>query len=314
LEKRVTQTKTSQNQATEGQIGLASIHPAGKLILCLCDNSLIFDLQFIEIIFMAHIQNVKAKKHLGQHFLTDLIIAERIAGSLTGHQGTNKVLEIGPGMGVLTDFLLRKDWDLYLVDVDHESIVYLHGKYPDLGERIIEADYLRKDFSPIMNGPYIVAGNFPYNISSQIFFKVLEERNQVTEVVCMLQREVAQRIASPKGSKEYGILSVLLQAFYDIEYLFTVPPGVFNPPPKVHSGVIRLKRNTTKRLACDEKLFFRVVKQGFGTRRKTLRNSLKALGLSEELKLDPVLDLRAEQLDVADFVQLTLKLQASWNK
>jgi 16S rRNA (adenine1518-N6/adenine1519-N6)-dimethyltransferase len=233
---------------------------------------------------------------------------------VTGHLGTNKVLEIGPGMGVLTDFLMVRNWDLYLVDIDTESVGYLHKKYPQLGERIIEGDYLKKDFAPIMQGPYIVAGNFPYNISSQIFFKVLEERNQVTEVVCMLQREVAQRIASPKGSKEYGILSVLLQAFYDIEYLFTVPPGVFNPPPKVHSGVIRLKRNATEKLACDEKLFFRVVKQGFGTRRKTLRNSLKALGLSEELKADPILDLRAEQLDVADFVQLTLKLQASWNK
>lgn len=257
---------------------------------------------------------VKPKKHLGQHFLTDLSIAEKIAKAVSGHKGVRKVLEIGPGMGVLTDFLLEANWDLFLVDIDAESIKYLHQKYPTLGDKIIEADYLKKDFAPIMGGPYAVAGNFPYNISSQIFFKILEERNNVTEVVCMLQKEVAQRIASPKGNKDYGILSVLLQAYYDIEYLFTVPPGVFNPPPKVNSGVIRLKRNNLTELDCDEKLFFRVVKQGFGTRRKTLRNSLKALGLSEDLKEDPILDKRAEQLDVQEFVTLTKKLKESWNQ
>lgn len=259
-------------------------------------------------------EKVKPKKHLGQHFLTDLGIAEKIAKAVTGHLGVRKVLEIGPGMGVLTDFLLKENWDLFLVDIDAESIRYLHQKYPDLGNKIIEADYLKKDFAPIMGGPYAVAGNFPYNISSQIFFKILEERNSVTEVVCMLQKEVAQRIASPKGNKDYGILSVLLQAYYDIEYLFTVPPGVFNPPPKVNSGVIRLKRNKVQQLDCDEKLFFRVVKQGFGTRRKTLRNALKPLGLSDELKEDSILDKRAEQLDVQEFVILTKKLQASWNR
>jgi 16S rRNA (adenine1518-N6/adenine1519-N6)-dimethyltransferase len=259
-------------------------------------------------------EKVKPKKHLGQHFLTDLDIAEKIAKAMTGHLGVKKVLEIGPGMGVLTDFLQLADWDLFLVDIDSESIRYLRQKYPGLGEKIIEADYLKKDISAIMNGPYAVIGNFPYNISSQILFKVLEERKHVTEVVCMLQKEVAQRIASPKGNKDYGILSVFLQAYYDIEYLFTVSPGVFNPPPKVNSGVIRLKRNGIEYLDCDEKLFFRVVKQGFATRRKTLRNALKPLGLSDLFKEYPVLDKRAEQLDVQEFITLTNKLQESWNQ
>ncbi|MFN3800259.1 16S rRNA (adenine(1518)-N(6)/adenine(1519)-N(6))-dimethyltransferase RsmA [Belliella pelovolcani] len=259
-------------------------------------------------------EKVKPKKHLGQHFLTDLSIAEKIAKAVTGHGGVKKVLEIGPGMGVLTDFLLLEDWDLYLVDIDKESIAYLHQKYPSLGSKIIDGDYLKEDFKNIMNGPYVVAGNFPYNISSQIFFKVLEERDQVTEVVCMLQKEVAQRIASPKGNKDYGILSVLLQAFYDIEYLFTVPPGVFNPPPKVNSGVIRLKRNQVEKLDCNEKLFFRVVKQGFSTRRKTLRNAVKSMGISEELKADTLLEKRAEQLGVEEFIYLTNKIEESWNQ
>ncbi|MCL6260597.1 16S rRNA (adenine(1518)-N(6)/adenine(1519)-N(6))-dimethyltransferase RsmA [Aquiflexum sp. TKW24L] len=259
-------------------------------------------------------EKVKPKKHLGQHFLIDLGIAESIAKAITGHGGISKVLEIGPGMGVLTDFLLTEKWDLYLVDIDRDSIKYLREKYPSLGEKIIEADFLRKDFATLMQEPYAIIGNFPYNISSQILFNVLEQRNQVTEVVCMLQKEVAQRIASPKGNKDYGILSVLLQAFYDIEYLFSVPPGVFNPPPRVNSGVIRLKRNEVKKLACDEKMFLRVVKQGFGTRRKTLRNCLKSFGLSEELTKDPIMDKRAEQLDVQEFVGLTLKIQESWNQ
>jgi 16S rRNA (adenine1518-N6/adenine1519-N6)-dimethyltransferase len=173
---------------------------------------------------------------------------------------------------------------------------------------------MKENFKSIMNEPYVVAGNFPYNISSQIFFKVLEERDQVTEVVCMLQKEVAERIASPKGNKDYGILSVMLQAFYDIEYLFTVPPTVFNPPPRVNSGVIRLKRNDVEKLDCNEKLFFRVVKQGFSTRRKTLRNAIKSMGISEELKVDPLLDKRAEQLGVAEFIYLTNKIEQSWNQ
>jgi 16S rRNA (adenine1518-N6/adenine1519-N6)-dimethyltransferase len=254
-------------------------------------------------------EKVKPKKHLGQHFLTDLSIAERIAKSVQGHGGVSKVLEIGPGMGVLTDFLLEGKLELFLIDIDKESIAYLHKKYPQLSDRIIEGDYLRYNVASVIAEKYAIAGNFPYNISSQIFFKVLEEKNRVTEVVCMLQKEVAQRIASPKGNKDYGILSVLLQAYYDIEYLFSVPPGVFNPPPKVNSGVIRLTRNETEKLDCNEKLFFQVVKGGFGNRRKTLRNSLKSFQLTEEFKAHPILDKRAEQLDVADFVFLTQEIE-----
>lgn len=257
-------------------------------------------------------EKVRPKKHLGQHFLTDLGIAEKITQSLRGHKGVKKVLEIGPGMGVLTDFLIPQGWDLYLVDIDKESVVYLNKKYPDLASKIIEADFLKQDVGKVIGDKYIIIGNFPYNISSQIFFKILPERDQVVEVVCMLQKEVAQRIASPKGNRDYGILSVLLQAFYDIEYLFDVPPDVFNPPPKVNSGVIRLVRNEVQNLECDEKLFFRVVKQAFSTRRKTLRNCLKSMGLPEDMKEDPILDKRAEQLGVEEFVQLTNKLQGTW--
>jgi len=199
--------------------------------------------------------------------------------------------------------------EVHLIEIDRESIAYLHQKYPDLQDRILEGDFLKFDLSTAFEAPIAVVGNFPYNISSQIFFKVLEHKNQVTEVVCMLQKEVARRIASPKGSKEYGILSVLLQAWYDIEYLFSVPPGVFNPPPKVNSGVIRLKRNQVHQLDCNEKLFFQVVKGGFGNRRKTLRNSLKSFQLTEEFKTNPILDKRAEQLDVADFVFLTQQIE-----
>lgn len=257
---------------------------------------------------------VRAKKHLGQHFLTDLRIAERTAGAVTGHLGTKQVLEIGPGMGVLTDFLLLKPWNLHLVEIDRESIAYLHEKYPALHSHIIEGDFLKLDLGRIFEDKLIVVGNFPYNISSQIFFKVLEARCQVTEVVGMLQKEVAERLAAKKGNKTYGILSVLLQAFYEVEYLFSVPPTVFDPPPKVDSGVIRLRRNPVTRLDCDEKLFFRVVKQAFSTRRKTLRNALKPLGLSEAFKTEKILDMRAEQLGVVEFVYLTNKLEASWKQ
>ncbi|MAN87931.1 MAG: 16S rRNA (adenine(1518)-N(6)/adenine(1519)-N(6))-dimethyltransferase [Algoriphagus sp.] len=256
-------------------------------------------------------QNVRPKKHLGQHFLTDLSIAEQIAQAVQGHGDVGCVLEIGPGMGVLTDFLLKNPLELYLIDIDSESIAYLHQKYPQLGGKIIEGDYLKENLDAVLPERYAIAGNFPYKISSQIFFRVLEERQKVTEVVCMLQKEVAQRIASPKGNKDYGILSVLLQAYYSIEYLFSVPPGVFNPPPKVNSGVIRLTRNQTDKLDCNEKLFFQVVKGGFGNRRKTLRNSLKSFQLAEEFKSHPILDKRAEQLDVADFVFLTQQIEAS---
>ncbi len=257
------------------------------------------------------IEKVKAKKHLGQHFLNDLSIAERIAEAVTGHHGAEKVLEIGPGMGVLTDFLLNRPLELHLIEIDRESIAYLKKKYPDLINRITEGDFLKMNLEEYFKGKYCITGNFPYNISSQIFFKVLEVKDQVTEVVCMLQKEVAERIASPKGSKEYGILSVLLQAFYDISYLFTVPPQVFDPPPRVNSGVIRLVRNNVKSLDCNEKLFKQVVKAGFGNRRKTLRNCLKPFNLPPEFNTHPILDKRAEQLDVADFVFLSQTIEAS---
>ena len=256
-------------------------------------------------------EKVKAKKHLGQHFLTDLSIAERIAQSVTGHHGSDKVLEIGPGMGVLTDYLLLQPLDLHLIEIDRESIAYLNKKYPQLEGKIMEGDFLKLNLSETFKGKYAIAGNFPYNISSQIFFKVLEVKDQVTEVVCMLQKEVAERIASPKGNKDYGILSVLLQAYYDIEYLFTVPPEVFDPPPRVNSGVIRLKRNEVDKLDCNEKLFKQVVKAGFGNRRKTLRNCLKPFNLPAEFNSNPILDKRAEQLDVADFIFLTQTIEAS---
>ncbi|SEJ34250.1 dimethyladenosine transferase [Cyclobacterium xiamenense] len=255
---------------------------------------------------------VRAKKHLGQHFLCDLQVAERIASSLTGFGDTRKVLEIGPGMGVLTDYLLEKPWELTLIEIDSESVSYLREKYAGRALTILEGDFLASQYRSLYEAPYAIIGNFPYNISSQIFFKVLEERHQVMEVVGMLQKEVAERITSPKGNKTYGILSVLLQAFYVAEYLFTVPPDVFDPPPKVTSAVIRLKRNSVQELPCNEKLFFRLVKQAFHTRRKTLRNALKPMGLSEEFRSMELLDLRAEQLGVDDFVYLTQKLESSW--
>ncbi len=250
---------------------------------------------------------VKAKKHLGQHFLRDVQVAERIASALTGHKGYRKVLEIGPGTGMLTQFLLKNERvETTVIEIDRESVGYLKSHFPELSPRIIEADFL--NWQPAGWPEFAVIGNFPYNISSQIFFRVLGYRDQVPEVVCMLQREVARRIASPPGNKEYGILSVLLQAFYDITYLFTVPPGAFAPPPKVQSGVIRLVRNATSELDCDEKLFFSVVKTAFNQRRKTLRNALKPMGVVPE---HPLLDKRAEQLGVPEFVALTRLIQAA---
>jgi len=255
-------------------------------------------------------QKVRAKKHLGQHFLKDTDIAARIVGLLSGHLGYNQVLEVGPGMGVLTDFLLEQSaYQTWLVDIDRESIAFLQNKYPTLGERIIQGDFLRQPLDQLFPASFGLIGNFPYNISSQILFKVLEYKNQIPEVVCMLQKEVAQRIASPPGNKDYGILSVFLQAYYDIEYSFTVPPHVFDPPPQVQSGVIRLRRNGVQSLECDEKLFFRLVKQGFNNRRKTLRNALKPLGPTEEMNQSPLLDKRAEQLGVPQFVELTRMME-----
>lgn len=253
---------------------------------------------------------VRAKKALGQHFLKDQNIARKIVESLKA-ESIGKVIEIGPGMGVLTRFLLeRNEFITIPVEVDHESVEYLLAAYPQLAGVLIENDFLELDLNSITSEKLAVIGNFPYNISSQIFFRVLENRSQVEEVVCMIQKEVAQRIASKPGSKEYGILSVLLQAFYKIEYLFTVHENVFSPPPKVKSGVIRLTRNQTISLDCDEKLFFRVVKATFNQRRKVISNSLKAVTPVIE-KEHPLFLKRPEQLSVANFIELTQLVSTS---
>lgn len=307
---------------------------------------------------------VRAKKALGQHFLTDLSIAQRIADALLipcprpsqddaaksgisrkGEKGTVQkdiagdmsirtaspatmddgfpmpVLEIGPGMGVLTQYLLqRPEVDLHMVEIDTESVNYLLVHFPQVNGKLLEADFLRLKLDKFFSKEFCIIGNFPYNISSQIFFKILDCKGQIPQVVCMIQKEVAERIAEQPGTKTYGILSVLLQAWYDIEYLFTVGEGAFNPPPKVKSAVIRLVRNSRTSMECDEALFKTVVKTGFNQRRKTLRNSLKTLirakadraGWSEEqlaeFIADPVFDMRPERLGVEDFISLTLKL------
>lgn len=251
-------------------------------------------------------QQVKAKKSLGQHFLTDLSVAKRIADTMAGHTAT-PLLEVGPGMGVLTRFLLDAGHDLRVVELDSESVEYLGVNFPDLAGRVIAHDFLKLDLKRIYGDSHFnIIGNYPYNISSQIFFKVLDYKDQVDCCSGMLQREVAQRIAAPPGSKTYGILSVLLQAWYDIEYLFTVDEHVFNPPPKVKSGVIRLTRNSVKSLACNEQLFRSIVKTSFGQRRKTLRNSLRGLLPKESALLaEPVMAKRPEQLGVQEFIALT---------
>lgn len=255
---------------------------------------------------------VRAKKHLGQHFLQDKLIAKKIVDSLDLENCQN-ILEIGPGMGILTTYLLElQEQKTWVIDIDKDSIDYLHETFPQLKGRIIHGNFLKHNLADLTNGPLALIGNLPYNISSQILFRLLELKNVVPEMVCMIQKEVAQRIASPPGNKTYGILSVLLGAFFDIEYLFTVEPEAFNPPPKVNSAVIRLTRNNTENLPCDEKLFFRVVKQGFQNRRKTLRNALKPLNLPEQINEHPFLDLRAEQLSVTDFVALTSKIEELW--
>lgn len=256
---------------------------------------------------------VKAKKHLGQHFLRDLKAAERIVSLLSGHGNYHKVLEIGPGMGVLTQYLLPLTaFETHVVEIDAESVTYLQKNYPDLSPRIHGHDFLKMDITQVLalapDETMAIIGNFPYNISSQILFRALEYRDQVTEIVCMLQKEVAQRIASPPGNKDYGILSVFLQAYYDIEYVFTVLPGAFIPPPKVDSGIIRLRRNDRQTLPCNEKLFTQVVKVGFNQRRKKLRNPLKSLEVGFE---HPLLEKRAEQLSVEDFFELTRLIEAS---
>lgn len=251
---------------------------------------------------------VRAKKALGQHFLTDLNIARKICYSMSGGMPEQPatVLEVGCGMGVLTQFLLQRDDVVtYGAEIDRESVVYLNEHYPAFSPRLIEGDFLQMDLRAMFPDGVRVIGNFPYNISSQIFFKVIENRDLVPECVGMIQREVAVRLAEPPGSKEYGILSVLLQAWYDIEYLFTVGEQVFNPPPKVKSAVIRLVRNQTTKLDCDEQLFVKVVKASFGQRRKMLRNSLKSVFGDFGGAEHRFFTQRAEQLSVADFVELT---------
>ena len=252
---------------------------------------------------------VRAKKALGQHFLTDQSIARTIVDSLTRDNPVRDTLEVGPGMGVLTRYLLeREDIDLKLVELDSESVEYLLTHFAGMQGRLYEADFLKLDLHSLFPGQYRVIGNFPYNGSSQIVFKILDDKDRVPECVCMIQKEVADRIAEKPGSKTYGILSVLLQAWYDIDYIISVGSGAFAPPPKVQSAVIRLRRNGRSELGCDEKLFKQVVKTAFNQRRKTLRNALKPLLREGIDTLDPVFDLRAEKLGVEDFVRLTLLL------
>lgn len=255
---------------------------------------------------------VRPKKFLGQHFLKDQNIALKIVESLKLSGNKQTVVEIGPGTGVLTHYLIKNlNLDVSLIEIDRESVAYLKEHFRALHNKIVEGDFLELDLTTMFTENYLVIGNFPYNISSQIFFKILEQRNQVTQVVCMLQKEVADRIAEKEGSKTYGILSVLLQAYYDIEYLFKVPPGVFHPPPKVMSAVIRLTRNERATLGCDERLFQRVVKQAFQNRRKTLRNALKPLNLEASIVEMALLDKRAEQLSVEQFIHLTKLIEAA---
>ncbi|MDR1459179.1 MAG: 16S rRNA (adenine(1518)-N(6)/adenine(1519)-N(6))-dimethyltransferase RsmA [Bacteroidales bacterium] len=250
------------------------------------------------------INPVKAKKKLGQHFLTDRDTALKIVSSLSGD--VCSVMEIGAGMGILTQFLLQiPNIDLCVVEIDSESVEYLLGRYPVLEGTVIEKDFLKLDLSAVFRDKFAVIGNFPYNISSQILFKILEYKNYIPEVVGMFQKEVAIRIASQPGKKDYGILSVLLQAFYNIEYLFSVDPQVFYPVPKVKSAVIRLRRNAVIDLGCNEIMFKRLVKIAFNQRRKMLRNSLKSVSFIDGFMQEPIFDKRPEQLSVSEFIFLT---------
>ena len=261
--------------------------------------------------------SVRAKKHLGQHFLKDLNIAKKIADSLSEDNYEN-ILEIGPGMGVLTQFLLNKKSKVTVLELDTESVNFLTSDFKTENVHlntsaekfsIIEGDFLKSHLKDLFNNePFAIIGNFPYNISSQIVFKAIENRALIPEFSGMFQKEVAQRIAEKKGSKTYGILSVLAQAFYDVEYLFSVPPTVFNPPPKVDSGVIKMTRREDYTLPVDESLFFRVVKMAFNQRRKMLRSSLKSMIHSDSLKEEPIFAMRPEQLSVDEFVVLTQKI------
>ena len=260
--------------------------------------------------FNSQNDGVRAKKFLGQHFLTDEKIANDISQTL-GLEGYKNVLEIGPGTGVMTKYLLQKDINLVAMDIDRESVEYLMARYPNENLQILEADFLKEDLQDYFGKQQFgITGNFPYNISTQIVFKMLELKQQVPEFSGMFQKEVAQRICAKEGSKTYGILSVLTQVFYDAEYLFTVPPTVFNPPPKVESGVLRLLRKASLEINCSEAMLYKVVKTAFQQRRKTLRNSLKSFNLSDKIKEDAIFGQRPEQLSVAQFIALTQKLEA----
>ena len=248
--------------------------------------------------------SVRPKKHLGQHFLTDLNIAQNIADALTGVNYQN-VLEVGPGMGLLTQYLLQTKYTIHAIEVDSESVDYLNTNFPKLEPNLVFGDFLKCNLAKDFPSPLAIIGNFPYNISSQILFKTIENRKQIPEFIGMFQKEVAERICKLPGSKAYGILSVLTQSFYDTEYLFNVNRFVFDPPPKVASAVLRLRRKETIDLNCDERLYFRVVKTAFQQRRKTLRNSLKTFSLPTNLKEDTIFGQRPEQLGVSDFVRIT---------
>ena len=249
---------------------------------------------------------VKPKKFLGQHFLTDLSVASRIADTVDMCPDI-PVLEVGPGMGVLTQFLLKKDRELKVVEIDRESVPYLHTHFPELGDNIIEADFLKMDLSSVFSSrPFVLTGNYPYNISSQIFFKMLDAKELIPCCTGMIQKEVAERLAAAPGGKTYGVLTVLIQAWYDVEYLFTVHEHVFNPPPKVKSAVICMKRNSRQQLECDERLFRRIVKTVFTMRRKMMRNGMKQIvGKDAPLLEDPIFNKRPEQLSVQDYIDLT---------
>jgi len=261
-------------------------------------------------------KRVKPKKHLGQHFLTDESIAANIAGAISRHQGVSRVLEIGPGTGILTRALQNRNFDeLKIIEIDLESIDFLHENHPEISADIISGDFLKIDLEPIFNGErFILAGNFPYNISTQILFRLFENRDLIPELVGMFQREVAKRIASGPGSKEYGILSVLLQIYYKVEYLFTVDEDVFDPPPKVKSGVIKLTRNDREALPFSDDFMKMVVKTAFNQRRKTLRNSLKSILAGKDLDLEEdILHLRPEQLPTETFIRLAAAIHKTLN-
>jgi 16S rRNA (adenine1518-N6/adenine1519-N6)-dimethyltransferase len=255
---------------------------------------------------------VRPKKSLGQHFLTDLSVASRIADTVDSCPSI-PILELGPGMGVLTQYLMLKERELKVVEIDRESVEYLHSHYPSLHDNILGADFLKMDLSSVFSGrPFVLTGNYPYNISSQIFFKMLDYKDFIPCCTGMIQKEVAERLASAPGSKVYGVLSILIQAWYDVEYLFTVDEHVFDPPPKVKSAVIRLTRNDKTSLGCDERLFRRIVKTVFTMRRKMLRNGMKQIiGSDAPMLSDPLFNKRPEQLSIDDFIELTNRVSLS---